>query len=55
MKRYRFVFETVLSSDVASIQKKINQWVTTGLYKKHRVTPVGDSLFFEIILYKEAI
>lgn len=54
MKHLRIVLELVPPTKLVDIQKKINQWMTTGLLVKYKTLVVGDNILFEIVLKKEA-
>jgi hypothetical protein len=55
MEKYRVNMEVVSTKEeVAAIQKKINQWITTKLLVKYKTTPMGNSVLFEICLKKES-
>lgn len=54
MEKYRVVIEAVAPNAVGSMQKKINQWITTGLLKKYELHTCGDVVVFNILLRKEA-
>jgi len=49
------VFElTTNSKQLKDMQKKINQWITTGLMIKVETDLSGDNILWKIILKKEA-
>jgi len=58
MDKYRVIFITVNECDgdgFKETQKKINQWMTTGLLKKYTITASSGGIFlFNILLKKEA-
>jgi hypothetical protein len=51
-KQWRFELIFAPSSDLKEVQKKLNQWKSTGLYIKHRITPGADGFLFEVCLWK---
>lgn len=48
------VVNGTVQSELTTVQKKLNQWATTGLLRKYRTDVVGDYLVFHICLKKEA-
>ena len=40
------------SSELTTMQTKLNQWSTTKTLVKYKMTDVGDSLLFEVIRIK---
>lgn len=49
------LLEIVTASSLKDMQKKLNQWSTSGLLIKYDVTPLADgSMLFRILLKKEA-
>ena len=57
MNKYKVLIETVDASDATAIkamQKKINQWMTTGLLKKYELLSAGNCIVFNICMKKEA-
>ena len=54
---YRVLIETVVSTDnksLTDIQKKINQWITTGLLVKYEIHTAGNNVVFNICLKKSS-
>ena len=54
--KYRVEIITVPADNqksITQVQQKINQWLTTGLLKKYKVIPCGNSLVFNICLIKQ--
>jgi hypothetical protein len=50
---YRVVLEIADKASLPDIQKKINQWITTGLLIKFETQPMGDgAILFRILLRK---
>lgn len=57
MDKYKVLIETVDASDATAIknmQKKINQWMTTGLLVKYELLAAGNCIIFNICMKKEA-
>jgi len=57
MKNFKVKIISVLASDqeaLAAVQKKINQWITTGLLKKYNMHTAAEYIVFNICLNKEA-
>lgn len=57
MKDCKLQIITVQGADqegLTAVQKKLNQWVTTGLLRKYKTDVVGDHIVFHICLKKEA-
>ena len=57
MNKYKVLIETVDASDanaIKAMQKKINQWMTTGLLKKYELLSAGNCIVFNICMKKEA-
>ena len=55
MNKYKILLETMPASDskaIKEMQKKLNQWITTGKLKKYEMKACGDLLAFNILLYK---
>lgn len=53
----RVLIEPIATSDTAQLremQKKINQWITTGLLIKYEMHVSGAIVIFNIALLKEA-
>jgi hypothetical protein len=46
-----FLVESTTSS-ISDMQKKINQWITTGKLKKFKSSIVGSNILFEVIKIK---
>lgn len=53
-KQWRFEFIVATSEEMKDVQKKINQWKSTGLYIKHdKPVPSGTGEWlFQIALWK---
>jgi hypothetical protein len=57
MKNKKMVIESVLASDakaLTAIQKKINQWMTVGLFIKVQIHSTNEYVVYHICLKKEA-
>lgn len=57
MKNYRVQLIPVNNGDsegLKEVQKKINQWMTTGLLVKYEIHASHDQFLFNICLKKEA-
>ncbi len=57
MEKYRVQLISVNNGDVEGlkeVQKKINQWMTTGLMVKYTLHASSDQFLFNILLKKEA-
>jgi hypothetical protein len=57
MKNKKMVIESVLASDakaIMGIQKKINQWMTVGLFIKVQIHSTNEHIVYHICLKKEA-
>lgn len=57
MKKSKVYIITVKGDDqdsLTAIQRKINQWMTTEIYIKHEIIPVGNNVIFSITIKKEA-
>jgi len=57
MKDKKMVIESVLASDakaLTAIQKKINQWMTVGLFIKVQIHSTNEYIVYHICLRKEA-
>ena len=52
MKDAKVKILCVKADGIASIQKSINQWMTTGLLIKYEIIPNGDEYLFNILLRK---
>lgn len=51
----KVLLEVVSQKDVINIQKKLNQWITTGLLLKFDITPLADgNILFRICMKKGA-
>lgn len=56
MKNIKVLIEAISASDaagIAAMQKKINQWITTGKLAKYEIHTAAETLVFNIALYKE--
>lgn len=49
---YRVDLFMIKQGELTSMQTKLNQWSTTKLLVKYKITDIGDSLLFEIIRMK---
>lgn len=49
----RVIIQAVSLDELPEMQKKINQWLTTGLLLKYQMHVVGDKIVFNICLKKE--
>jgi hypothetical protein len=57
MKNSKVYIVTVKGDDqesLTAVQRKLNQWITTEIYIKHEMIPVGNNLIFNITIKKEA-
>ncbi|MEY3811661.1 MAG: hypothetical protein RIT11_757 [Pseudomonadota bacterium] len=57
MEKYRVQLISVNNGDnegLKELQKKINQWMTTGLMVKYEIHASSDQFLFNILLKKEA-
>jgi hypothetical protein len=50
----KVLIEACSVEELPAMQKKINQWITTGLLRKYQMYPLGDKVIFNICLKKEA-
>ena len=50
----RVIIEAIPVSELPAMQKKINQWITTGILRKYQISIIGDQILFNICLKKEA-
>jgi len=51
---YRLVLDLVGKEELPETQKKLNQWITTGLLIKFETMPVGqDKILFKILVKKK--
>lgn len=48
----KIVIEFVTFGNLIDIQKKLNQWLTTGLLIKFKSQPTPEGMVYEIILKK---
>ncbi len=56
MKNYKIEIISVKADDAAAlkeVQKKINQWISTGILKKYEIRTTSDSVIFNILKNKE--
>lgn len=56
MKNLKVIIESIASSDETALkgmQKKINQWMTTGLLVKYELHTCGDNVIFNICVRKK--
>ena len=54
---YKVIFKVIDINDsetITKMQAQINQWLTIKKLKKYKMSPVGDKLFFELCVKKEA-
>jgi hypothetical protein len=57
MKTYKVLIEVFASTDTKGIkemQKKLNQWMTTGLLVKYEIHPSNGVYLFNVCLKKDA-
>lgn len=57
MKKFKVYIITVKGDDqesLTAVQRKLNQWMTTEIYIKHEMIPVGNNIVFSITIRKEA-
>ena len=54
---YKVLIEPISATDTAKLremQKKLNQWITTGLLVKYEMHVSGAIIIFNVALLKEA-
>lgn len=55
---YKVIFKVIKVTDdvtLTKMQQTINLWITTGKLKKYKSSPVGEYIFFELCVNKEAV
>lgn len=56
MDKYKVEFVVIditNSKELKNMQRKINAWITIGKLRKYEVHTAGNSVFFNLCLYKE--
>lgn len=49
---YRVDLFMIKQGELTSMQTKLNQWSTTKLLVKYKITPIGDQLLVEVVRIK---